>query len=79
MPLTVDGDTTAIKPRLHDAAGCPTGCMSNRLYNRFDNRLYRVNGVLVGSAALCCVDIATCPTDDTVAYGRACDTMVVLY
>ena len=26
-------------PRLHDTAGCQTG-----LYNRFDNRLYRVNG-----------------------------------
>jgi len=29
--------------RLHDTTGCV-----NRLNNQFDNRLYRVNGVLVG-------------------------------
>jgi len=28
---------------LHDAAGCPTGCTIEQ--NRFDNGLYRVNGV----------------------------------
>jgi len=31
----------AVKPRLHDTTCCQTG-----LYNRFDNRLYRVNGAL---------------------------------
>ena len=37
------------KPRLHDTTCCQTKCLHtryNRLYNRFDNRLYRVNGVL---------------------------------
>ena len=51
-----------LKPRLHDTFCCQTGCQTgsttgwtfvtrrsrlfNRLYNRFDSRLYRVNGVL---------------------------------
>jgi len=31
-------------PHLHDAAGCQTGLTTGcRLYNWFDNRLYRVN------------------------------------
>jgi len=33
-----------LKPRLHDTTCCQTGCqLSYRLYNRFDNGLYRVN------------------------------------
>jgi len=30
------------KPRLHNTTCCQTGWLSNRLSNRFDNRLYRV-------------------------------------
>ena len=30
-----------VKPRLHDTTCCQTGCITG-----FDNRLYRVNGVL---------------------------------
>ena len=41
-----------LKPRLHDTTCCQTGCqLSYRLYNRFDNGLYRVNGVLQDIAA----------------------------
>jgi len=29
---------------IHDITGCQTGCQTG-LYNRFDKRLYRVNGV----------------------------------
>jgi len=29
--------------RLHDTTGCETGCLA---YNRLDNRLHRVKGVL---------------------------------
>jgi len=44
----------SFKPRLHDTTGCqtvkqPAECLfsrCSRLFNRFDNRLYRVNGVL---------------------------------
>jgi len=46
--------------------GCQTGCttgLSNRLYNRFDNRLYRVNGVLALSVAPWLVKVSK-------AYGR---------
>ena len=47
-------------------AACQTGCttgLSNRLYNRFDNRLYRVNGVLALSVAPWLVKVSK-------AYGR---------
>jgi len=47
-----------VKSRLHDTTGCQTGehrveqpveCLLTRciwLFNQFDNRLYRVNGIL---------------------------------
>ena len=34
-----------LRPSLHDTTGC-----QNRLNNRFDNRLYRVNGVSVSNS-----------------------------
>jgi len=50
---------------LHDTDGCQTGC--NRLYNLFDNRLYRVNGVSSSSPSFgpvsrmpSCWPICTC-------------------
>ena len=38
--VRTNDDFSTIKPRLHD-----DNRLSHRLYSRFDNRLYRVNGV----------------------------------
>ena len=47
--------TVTLKPRLHDTTSCQTGCnrLSNQLYNRFDNQLYRVNKHPTGCQSGC--------------------------
>jgi len=40
------GCTTGLTTCQTGLTTCQTGCTTNRLYNQFDNRLYRVNGVL---------------------------------
>ena len=48
-----------LKPRLHDTTG-----FDNRLYNRFDNRLYRVNKHPTGCQTSCQTGLTTGLTTD---------------
>jgi len=66
-----------VKPRLHDITGCQTGWTTgwttgcivsckqtlNRLFNQFDNRLYRVNGVLHNVSVIKTVTLSKNRTD----------------
>jgi len=57
-------NNSIFKPRLHDTTGCQTttGCHSGcttGLYNRFDNRLYRVNKHPTGCQISCHTSLTT--------------------
>jgi len=66
-----------VKPLLHDITGCQTGWTTgwttgcivsckqtlNRLFNQFDNRLYRVNGVLHNVSVIKTVTLSKNRTD----------------